>query len=197
MITALLLPFYLLGAPAHAATPAVRSAAGVDPAIQIWISDNRRFLPGDRAKVQVRTRDDGYLLVLHVDTDGHLRVLFPIDPRDDDFVRGGRKYEIRGRGGREAFTADSRTGQGTVYAAVSSDPFKFDGYVLGDHWDYRALGPQRLSAQPESELNDLVRRMSQDDFDYDILAYDVLDRVAYSDYNSSPYYTTPYYSGYY
>jgi uncharacterized membrane protein YgcG len=193
MISALLLSFALAGVRADSAAAAQTD----DPAVQLWISDDRRFLPGDRAKVQVRTRDDGYLLVLHVDTDGHVRVLFPIDPRDDDFVRGGRKYEIRGRGGREAFTADSRTGQGTVYAAVSSDPFKFDGYVLGDHWDYRALAPQRLSAQPESELNDLVRRMSQDDFDYDILTYDVLDRVAYSDYYSTPYYTTPYYSGYY
>ena len=194
MISSLLLSFALAGVPADSA---VTSTQTDDPAVQLWISDDRRFLPGDRAKVQVRTRDDGYLLVLHVDTEGHVRVLFPIDPKDDDFVRGGRKYEIRGRGGREAFTADSRTGQGTVYAAVSSDPFKFDGYVLGDHWDYRALAPQRLSSQPESELNDLVRRMSQEDFDYDILTYDVLDRVAYSDYSSSPYYSTPYYSGYY
>ena len=97
MITALLLPF-LLGMPA--AAPAVRAGSGDDPAIQIWINNDRRFLPGDRAKVQVRTREDGYLLVLHVDPDGHLRVLFPLDPRDDDFIRGGRKYEIRGRGGR-------------------------------------------------------------------------------------------------
>jgi hypothetical protein len=190
MISALLLSLALAGARADSVP--VASAASDDPAVQLWISDDRRLAPGDRAKVQVRTRDDGYLLVLHVDTDGHLRVLFPLDPKDDDFVRGGRKYEIRGRGGRESFTADSRTGQGTVYAAVSSDPFKFDGFVQGDHWDYRALAPQRLSAQPESDLNDLVRRMSQDDFDYDILTYDVLDRVAYSDY-----YSTPYYSGYY
>ncbi len=194
MISALLLSITLAGARADS-VPA-STVVGDDPAVRLWISDDRRFVPGDDAKVQVRTRDDGYLLVLHVDTDGHLRVLFPLDPRDDDFVRGGRKYEIRGRGGHEAFTADSRTGQGTVYAAVSSDPFKFDGYVLGDHWDYRALAPQRLSSQPENDLNELVRHMSQDDFDYDILTYDVLDRVAYSNY-SSPYYTTPYYSGYY
>ncbi len=193
MISSLLISFALAGVPADSALTPTQTD---DPAVQLWISGDRRLLPGDRAKVQVRTRDDGYLLVLHVDTEGHVRVLFPIDPRDDDFVRGGRKYEIRGRGGREAFTADSRTGQGTVYAAVSSDPFKFDGYVLGDHWDYQALAPQRLSSQPESELNDLVRRMSQDDFDYDILTYDVLDRVAYSDYYSSPSYSTPYYSGY-
>src|SRR6185312_3048268 len=123
MITALLLPLLLVGAPADKAGSATRSLGGDDPAIQIWINNDRRFMVGDRAKVQVRTREDGYLLVFHVDPDGHLRVLFPLDPRDDNFVRGGRKYEIRGRGGRESFTADNGKGKGTVYAAISHDQY--------------------------------------------------------------------------
>ncbi|MGH7499664.1 MAG: DUF4384 domain-containing protein [Gemmatimonadales bacterium] len=189
MISAFLLSFALAGARADSGSAA--TIATEDPPIQLWINDSR-LLPGDPAKVQVRTREDGYLLVLHVDTEGHLRVLFPLDPKDDDFVRGGRKYEIRGRGGRESFTADSRTDRGTIYAAVSSDPYKFDGYVLGDHWDYRALAPNRLASDPEAELNDLVRHMSQDDFDYDLLTYDVVDRADYADY-STPYYAPDYY----
>jgi hypothetical protein len=195
MITALLLPLLLVGAPADGAALAGR-AAGDDPAIQIWINNDRRFLPGDRAKVQVRTREDGYLLVLHVDPDGHLRVLFPLDPRDDDFVRGGRKYEIRGRGGRESFTADAGKGTGTVYAAVSHDPYRFDDFVLGDHWDYRNLVPQRLPADPEPDLNDLVRRMVDGSFDYDILSYTVLERVVYADDYSRSYYDSYGYGGY-
>jgi uncharacterized membrane protein YgcG len=189
MITALLLPLFLIGTPADAAVPAVRSAGGDDPAVQIWISDNRRLLQGDHAKVQVRAREDSYLLVLHVDPDGHLRVLFPLDPNDDNFVRGGRKYEIRGRGGRESFTADDGKGRGTVYAAVSHDPFRFDQFVLGDHWDYRQLAPQPLSAEPEQELNELVRRMADGSFDYDLLTYDVLERVVYANdyYSGSAY----------
>ncbi|MEO6055500.1 MAG: DUF4384 domain-containing protein [Gemmatimonadales bacterium] len=188
MITALLVPMFLFGTPPEAPVRAGHPAGGDDPAIQIWISDNRRFLPGDRAKVQVRAREDGYLVVFHADPDGHLRVLFPIDPNDDSFVRGGKKYEVRGRSGRESFTADNGKGRGTVYAALSHDPFRFDQFVLGDHWDYRQLGPQRLPADPEQELNDLVRRMVDGSFDYDILTYDVLERVVYaSDYGSSAY----------
>jgi uncharacterized membrane protein YgcG len=198
MFTALLLPLLLASAPPGAA---VQAAAGDDPAIQIWINSDRRFLPGEHAKVQVRTREDGYLLVLHADPDGHLRVLFPIDPKDDNFVRGGRKYEIRGRGGRESFTADDRTGRGTVYAAVSHDPFRFDEFVLSDHWDYRTLAPQRLSTDPEPELNDLVRRMVDGSFDYDVLTYDVIERVVYADsyggsYSGDSYYGDSYYGGY-
>jgi hypothetical protein len=193
MISALLLPLLIAGP----ATPAV--APHDDPPIQLWINNDRRFLPGDRAKVQVRTDYDGYLLVLHVDPDGRLRVLFPLDPDQDNFVRGGKKYDIRGRGGRDYFEVDNATGKGTVYAAVSRDAFRFDGFVAGDHWDYKALAPSRLSDDPEPELNELVRRMAQGDFDYDLLNYYVSDRVAYaSDYSYSyPYYGSAYYDSCY
>ena len=184
MFNALLLPFLLAAAPA---------GQNDDPAVRLWISNDRRFVPGNRAEVHVRARDDGYLVVLHTDPDGHLRVLFPLDPGDDNFVRGGKRYEIHDRGGRDAFEAD-RTGRGTVYAAVSRAPFRFDGYVLGDHWDYRALAPDRLPRDPETELTELVRRMAGGSFDYDVLGYDVLERVVYaSDYS----YSRPYYSGSY
>jgi hypothetical protein len=184
MISALLLPLLLSGS---SESPA---ATKDDPPIQLWISSDRRFLPGERAKVQVRTEQDGYLLVFHVDPEGYLRVLFPLDPDKDNFVRGDKKYEVRGRGDREAFEADGK-GRGTVYAAVSRDPFRFDGFVLGDHWDYRALAPSRLSSNPEPELNELVRRMAQGSFDYDLLNYDVVDRAYASDY-SPRYYSDPY-----
>jgi uncharacterized protein DUF4384 len=181
MIAALLLPLLLAGGPTPD-QPAV--ASHDDPPIQLWISNDRRFLPGDRARVHVRTEDDGYLVVLHVDPEGYLRVLFPLDPDKDNFVRGGKKYEVRSRGDREAFEAD-RKGNGTVYAAVSREPFRFDGFVVGDHWDYRALAPSRLSDNPEAELNELVRRMAQGSFDYDVLGYQVIERVTYaSDYST-------------
>lgn len=172
MISSLFLPLLIATAPAPVAT-----ASADDPPIRLWINE-RRFFPGDRAKVQVRTEYDGYLLVFHVDPEGRLRVLFPIDPDKDNFVRGGKKYEVRGRGGREAFEADGK-GRGSVYAAVSRDPFRFDGYVLGDHWDYKAIAPTRLADDPEPELNELVQRMAQSSFDYDLINYEAVDRSAY------------------
>jgi Domain of unknown function (DUF4384) len=188
MISVLLLPLFINVASAPVVMPQD------DPPIRLWINNDRRFLPGDRAKVEVRTRHDGYLLVFHVDPEGHLRVLFPLDPDQDNFVRGGKKYEVRGRAGRESFEVDNTTGTGTVYAAVSRDAFRFDGFVVGDHWDYRALAPSRLPDDPEQDLNEVVRRMAQGDFDYDLLNYYVTDRVAYqSDY--SPYYGSSYYGG--
>src|SRR5258708_3893740 len=66
-----------------------------------------QFDPGDRARVYVQSAQDGYLVVLHADAEGRIRVLFPLDPTDDDFVRGGRKFEIRSRGDRDAFQIDA------------------------------------------------------------------------------------------
>ena len=182
MISALILPLFLAGSPA-----VIGGVPSGDPPVRLWISNDGRFLRGDQAKVRVRTKDDGYLLVLQVDPDGQLRVLFPQDPGDDNFVRGGERYEVKGRGGREAFDIDGTWGRGMVYAAVSRDQFRFHGYRLGDHWDYRALAPSRLPRDPESELTYLVRRMAEGDFDYDVLTYDVIERVVYaSDYSYFP-----------
>jgi hypothetical protein len=181
MITALLLPLLVSGSAVHAAVPAQG-----DPPIQLWISNDRRFLPGDRAKVQVRTEYDGYLIVFQVDPEGRLRVIFPMDPDKDNFIRSDKRYEVRGRGGRDAFDVDA-TGRGVVYAAVSHDPFRFDGFTVSDHWDYRALAPARLQEDPEPELNELVRRMAQGSYDYDVLSYDVISRSEYVS-SSSGYY---------
>jgi hypothetical protein len=185
MISSLILPLLFAAAPA----PAL-AASTDDPPIRLWINE-RRFFPGDRAKVQVRTEYDGYLLVFHVDPEGRLRVLFPIDPDKDNFVRAGKKYEVRGRGGREAFEAGGK-GHGSVYAAVSRDPFRFDGYVLGDHWDYKALAPSRVAEDPEPELNELVQRMAQSSFDYDIVTYEIVDRSAYASESYPRYYGSGY-----
>ena len=192
----LLLPLLLAGDPAKPA-----AATTDDPPIRLWINSDGRFVRGDRARVHVRAEEDGYLVVLQADTEGHLRVLFPIDPTDDNFVRGGKKYEVEGRGGRDAFDVGDRTGRGTVYAAVSRAPFRFDEFVLSDHWDYRALEPNRLPEDPESELTELVRRMAQGSFDYDVMSYYVVESVVYAnDYgyrSSAGFYYDDFGCGYY
>ena len=160
------------------------AAVTQDPPIRLWINNDRQFERGDRAKVQVQTDDDGYVVVLQADPDGRVRVLFPLDPGDDNFLRGGHRYEVRGRGNRESFTVDG-SGQGAVYAAVSRDPFRFDEFVQGDHWDFRALNAIQLGKDPEPDLTDMVRRMAGGRFDYDILSYQVY-RGRY--YTSSAYY---------
>ncbi len=135
-----------------------------------------QFTSGDHARVYVQSAQDGHLVVLHADPDGRIRVLFPLDPRDDDFIRGGRKFELRGRADRDAFQVEGDEGSGTVLAAVSPDPLSYDAFVHNDHWDFRALGGPSSTVRddPLAKLLDIVQRMSGDSsgrFNYDVTTY--------------------------
>ncbi len=79
-------------------------------------------------------------------------MLFPVDPAGDQRVRAGKKYEPKGRGGREAFIAADTTGHGTVFAAVAETPFRFDQFEKNGHWDYGALDEPAVQTDPEAGL---------------------------------------------
>lgn len=178
MIANLLLASALHGGPAVRPFDPAASAAQNAPTVRIWLNDNGRYRPGDKAKVTVRSSGDGYLVVVNVDPNKRVRVLYPLNPGDDDFVRGGKKFDIPGRGGRETFQVDPRLGQGTVYAAVSPNPLHFEKYVDGDQWNFRALDAVRGSGDVEADLNDFASNVSQANFDYDLLGYSVARRPA-------------------
>lgn len=151
-----------------------------DPPVRIDLN-HEQFTRGDRARVYVQTAEDGHLVVLHADPEGRIRVLFPLDPSDDDFVRGGRKVEIRSRSDRDAFFVDAGDGSGTVVAVLSPDALSFDGFVRNDHWDYRSLGPTSEDQRndPLASLLDVARRMAGDShFEYDVATYVVGEQIA-------------------
>ena len=183
----------LVASTGSAVSPAAapRTAVTDDPPIRISLNSGGYYYQGDRAKVRVRVAEDGYLLVLRSDADGRVRVLFPLDPGDDDFVRGGgHEFELRGRGDRETFFVDDVRGTGTILAARSATPFRYDRFVRGDHWDYRVLASDRIRDDAEAGLLDLVDQMADSaHYDYDVTSYNV-GGGAYR-----PYYSA--YDGYY
>src|SRR5436190_1503500 len=143
-----------------------------DPPVKVWLNHDNYFQRGDKARVNVRLTDDGYLLVLRADAEGRVRVLFPLDPSNDNFVRGHETIEVRGRGDREAFFVDDREGSGLVLAARSTAPFKFDEFVRGDHWDYRVLDARQAGDDKEAALLDMVQRMTTEGpYDYGFFGY--------------------------
>src|SRR5881409_2067653 len=160
-----------------------------DPPVKVWLNHDNYFQRADKARVNVRLAEDGYVLVLRADAEGRVRVLFPLDPSDDNFVRGHETIEVRGRGDREAFFVDDREGSGLVLAARSTTPFKFDEFVRGDHWDYRVLDARQAGDDKEAALLDMVQRMTTEGrFDYDAVTYAVTSARAYYD-SYYPHYT--------
>jgi hypothetical protein len=171
-------------APAAPAAPIVASAehrvrAG-DPVIKVW-TDWDQYSRGDNADVHIRTREDGYLIVMQADVDGRVRVLFPLDPGADDYVRGGKDIKLPGRNGKGTFYVDGPGGMGMVYAAISSVPFRFNDYAQNDHWDYGALYDKTLDSDFENGFTVLVNKMSTGHFDYDVYRYEVLAQSSYAD----------------
>src|SRR5436189_6252789 len=97
MVMSLLL-LYSMGA---SAAPATARSVTPNPPVRVWFNSDGNYQYGDRAKVYAKAAEDGNLVVLRADASGQVRVLFPVDPDGDQQVRGGKKYELKGRGGRE------------------------------------------------------------------------------------------------
>src|SRR5437879_13166496 len=119
-----LLVSLVASAPVHS-WRAAEAILSDDPPIKVSLNQDNYFQRGDRARVKIRTAEDGYVVVLRSDAQGRVRVLFPLDPTDDDFVRGGRTIEVRGRGDREASYVHHADGARVGLAARSRAPLNF------------------------------------------------------------------------
>jgi hypothetical protein len=161
MLFAMLLGLLAIGTAANDPAPPVR----------IWFDrDDASYMRGERIKVFLKTRDDRYIVVFHLDPDNRLRILFPLDPGDDNYVKGGKTYKVINRGGREGIVADV-AGRGIVFAAASSGPFRFEAFTRENFWDYRTLNATPIEGDQEQALVELAGQMAGGRFDYDVLRY--------------------------
>jgi hypothetical protein len=145
-----------------------------DPVVRVTLNSNSVYDRGDRARVFVKVRDDGYIVVLHATPDGHVRALYPAEPTDENHVSGGSKFEVRARDEAEAFRVSDSHGTGMVYVAYSQSPFKFDNFMSGDHWDQDAFPDSGVTGHEEAVMTDIVQQMATGaHFDYDLATYRV------------------------
>ncbi len=162
-------------------------AEGPPPPITVSLNSGGQYSRGDYAQVQFRAAGDGYVLLLQTDQDGRIRVLFPLDPNDDNFIRGGKTYKVVGRDNRGSFYLDQAGASGMVYAAWSKSPFRFTDFVRGDHWDYSVFDQYSAADDPESQLTDFVLNLTSLGFDYAIDRYIVFSMAEYSDGGTTTY----------
>lgn len=144
---------------------------GPPPPITVSLNNGGQYNRGEWAQVQFKAAADGYVVVLQADGNGRVRVLFPLDPGDDNFIRGGKNYAIVGRDSRGSFYLDQAGGGGMVYAAWSKSPFQLAGFMRGDHWDFSVFDQFNAANDPEATMTDLVLQMTAQGFDYSIDRY--------------------------
>src|SRR2546425_11871351 len=96
-------------APARAPT-----SGGYRARIEVWTNrGDDPYGSGQSVRVYFRADQDAYVTILRVDTDGRVRVLFPREPWEDNFARGGRDYEVLNGSDRAAFYIDDYPGEDT------------------------------------------------------------------------------------
>jgi len=150
------------------------------PRVSVWLNQQDPYRTGEPARVFFKTNIDAYITVLRVDTDGKIRVLFPVEPWEDNYARGGRTFEVLGRSQDEAFRVDDPAGVGYVFAVTGPDPFDYDEITRGDHWDYRAISDGQVRGDPYVALTDLAARIAGPyEYDYDIAEYYVEQHYDY------------------
>src|SRR5437773_294975 len=173
------------------------------PRVEVWTDGgDSPYTSGQGVRTHFRADRDAFVTILRVDTDGRVRVLFPREPWEDNFARGGRDYEVQGGDDRHAFYVDDYPGVGYLFAVASADPFVYDGIQSRDHWDYRLIADGRVRGDPYVALTDLAQRIVPDgysDWDYDITPYYVQQHYDYPRflcYDCHSYVSYPYYYPY-
>src|SRR5574341_242927 len=154
------------------------AATATLPPVALWLADSA-LSPGARGRTFVRLREPGNVLVLRVDGDGNVSVIFPAAPSEDPVVPGGATYELPGPDGRAAFAVREREGSGTILAARAAAPFQLSALAAGDRWDSGALLFLPTAGDPVAALLDIVDRLTDGrPYDYDVATYPVAGGAA-------------------
>lgn len=198
LVQVLSLALGLTAAPQSPARPPDR------PRVEVWTTrGDEPYTAGQPARVYFQAEQDAYVTILRVDTDGRVRMLFPREPWDDNFARGGRIYEVQGGTTSEAFDVDDYPGVGYLFAIVSTDRFAYDQIENDEHWDYRSIADGgRVRGDPYVALTDLAERLlpaGSADWDYDIAPYYVerhYDYPRFLCYDCHTYVSYPYWNPY-
>jgi hypothetical protein len=164
----------VLGAAPGAAAPGIRPFDR--PKVEVWTNRGENpFAAGQAVRVSFQTDQDAYVTLLRVDTDGRVRMLFPRQPWEDNFARGGRVFEVSGATGSTAFFADDDPGEGYLFAVASAEPFRYGPITSDERWDYDLIADGgRVRGDPYTALTDLAERIvapGGGDWDYDIAPY--------------------------
>lgn len=151
---------------------------GGDPGVRVWVSDTL-YQVGAGARVYVKLREPGYLVVLHIDAMGRIRVLYPAAPDDQVVVPADAPFEVAGTSDSITFRVETR-GRGTLLAARTLHPFGFEPLRRGARWDYsESLLLQPSAGNPFAALLDIADRVADGQpYDYDVTAYGTPGTVA-------------------
>lgn len=179
------------------------------PRVRVWIPGGGSFRFAQPVQVLFEVSEDAHAVVLRVDGNGHLSVLWPQSRNLQTAARAGREYRITGaQSSLSAFNADYEYGSGMVIAIASPDPIDLSAYVRyrNDQTYWRYVSGQRPYYGGVRRVLDRITQevlyAPDSPYDYDIAFYSVAGRSFFSNasYAECQYehlsYPTAYYRSY-
>jgi len=97
---------------------------GLEGSIRMWVNkESGAYVDGDNLTVTMRPKQDLYIRMYYVMSDGMICQIFPSGPTGTGFVRKNQLYEVGGpRDAVELIISDSTKGQEVIKAFASLDP---------------------------------------------------------------------------
>lgn len=148
------------------------------PQVAVRITERDFFQRYERVSVSIESYTDAYVTVFRIDTDGRMRVLYPRDPGDNNFVLNGRTYRIPNpydQRGEHAFVVDDYPGVGYVFVVASVKPFDYQSYVRNDHWEWRNVAHNgRITGDPYVGFVEVVEQIlpvGDEAWSFDVVPY--------------------------
>ncbi len=99
-----------------------------DHDFRVWIWPDRgeggEYLPGDNIRINVEVTRSCFLILYNIDTRGNLRILYPYDPWDDNYVAAGEVISFPRPWDMYEWTVDGPSGIEYVQAIASEFPIR-------------------------------------------------------------------------
>ena len=149
---------------------------------RVTVSADFDYAAGSRhVEARFHLYDDAYVIVGHLDAAGRLRVVFPSDPGDDGFVRGGKIYhvppffagfadeyswrysEYRLHPTSMASRRDSYdAGLGYVFVIASWRPMRLDRVTNGRNWQTYDIADINYMYDPREAIEEFADLLAGD-----------------------------------
>jgi len=139
--------------------------AGFD--IEVWVdNEDGIYYSGDEIVVYFEATRDCYAAVYSIDTRGQVNLLFPEDPGDDGFIRGGEMYSVPGRFGEYDLIVSGPEGIEHIQAVGTLEEMEIPRWHGGTNL---RIGERD---DPEDFIEDINRRYFNCRWDDCLRAYD-------------------------
>lgn len=175
--SALLATAALLGAcyAPQGPLPTGRGVIGVEPVAEpapvVRVRTEEEFGTGNRIRTRLDVANDAYVLVFNIGPDGVAEVIFPEEPEDRGFLRGGTSYTLQPfftgyptmsltshvsarftRVRFSTFARPSMRGPGYIFVLASRTPFDLRTLALEGYFDGTQVGYELYDLDPEDVI---------------------------------------------